>query len=1113
MKKSIAICISVLGLLTVGAAAAVGTASEQAPARLLHQPTLSQEHLAFVRAGDIWLTDRQGQFARQLTQHAAAEFAPKFSPDGRWLAFSASYDGNTDVYVMAVDGGGPPRRLTWAPGADTVNGWSADGQRVLFASAREVANNRSNQLFEVSKDGGPERKVMEAVAFEGAWAPDGQRLAYRPYRGAHGNTAGWRLHRGGSTPPIWIIDPVKKTWLQVPHENASDSSPVWAGPELVFISDRDGRAANLFAYSPLTKTVRQLTHEKEWDVKSVAAQEGSLVYEVGGALKQMALNGAQALQAKPLEVRLQAQSPQAREQWRDAGKQMTSAQLSSSGKRVLVTARGDVFSLPVKDGSTRNITATPGVREKDALWSPDGMQIAYLSDAGGFSHRLMLRDQAGLDAPRSFALGLLEKAAEQPPASVYYSLLAWAPDGQSLVYQDNHLNLYLIKLDKAGANGVNQLIASSPRRAGFKVSYSSDSRYLAYTVRAANHFSQVRLRDLSSGRDEALSDGLSHANNPQFAAKDYLYFTASVNSGPSQVGLDMSTQDRPVRSGIFVAVLAADGKSPLSPKPGDEEVKKDEAKPDAAKDKAPEPAKPVRIDFEGLQQRIVGLPLAERNYESLATAADGSLYYLQNRQRGESTEPPGGEGLAGELYRFDFKERESKLVKTGVQAFSLSADGKKVLLHLPKAKLEIGDTGDKLDPKAIDMSGLSARVDARQEWKQIFDEVWWMEKAYFYDPKLHGLDWDAVYRRYLPLLDHVQRREDLNDLLVEMIGELQVGHNRVGGGDVHQEAAVPVGLLGADLRAEADGRVRIAKIYAGDRWNPFLKAPLAEPGLGVKAGDWLLAVNGRALDAQTNLYAQLENQVGKQVRLTVSADRSGKASRVITVLPIADESGLRRWDWIEHNRAYVDKQSGGRVAYVYMPDTGAEGFQHFNRMFFAQVDKQALILDDRRNGGGQAANYVTDVLSRPLLGSWKDRDGLTHDTPGGAIYGPKAMLIDQDAGSGGDFMPYAFKRLGLGPLIGKRTWGGLIGISANPRLIDGGNLVVPFFRFYTPEGQWRIENEGVAPDQDVELDPLQVNEGRDAQLDAAIAHVLEQLKDFRPLNRQQAPAMPTQLGR
>jgi len=442
----------------------------------------------------------------------------------------------------------------------------------------------------------------------------------------------------------------------------------------------------------------------------------------------------------------------------------------------------------------------------------------------------------------------------------------------------------------------------------------------------------------------------------------------------------------------------------------------------------------------------------------------------------------------------------------------MSADGKKLLLQYAKGRLEVADAGEKLDSKNLDLSQVRSLVDPRQEWQQIFDETWWMEKDYFYDPKLHGLDWNAVYQRYQPLLQFVQRREDLNEVLVEMIGELQVGHNRIGGGDVYQERGAGVGLLGADFRIDK-GQYRIKTIYHGDRWNPFLPAPLAVPGLGVKEGDYLLAVNGRKLDAQQNLYALLENTVGKQVTLTVAAEADGKGSRNVVVEPIANEAGLRQWHWIESNREYVGKQTGGKVAYVYLPDTAGDGFQYFNRMFFAQVDKQAVIVDDRRNSGGQAANYVTDVLSRKYLAGWKDRDGLVFSTPGGAIYGPKAMLIDQDAGSGGDFLPYAFKRLGLGPLIGKRTWGGLIGISTNPNLIDGGNLVVPYFRVFSPEGEWRVENEGVAPDIDVELDPAGVNGGKDSQLDAAIASVLQRLQGYKPVERKEAPPMPTQLGK
>jgi tricorn protease len=1050
----------------------------------------------------------------RLTAHPASEFAPKISPDGKWVAFSASYDNNTDVYVVSIDGG-QPKRLTWHPNSDIVNGWSVDGKRVLFASARAVANNRSNQLYEVALDGGFETKVMNAVAFEGSWSADGKRLAYRPYRSAYSAPSGWRQYRGGSTPPIWIIDPVSNAIEKLPHENASDGNPIWAGNEVLFLSDRNDGAVNLFGFNTQSKALRQLTKETLWDIRSASAYEQTVVYEVGGQLKE--LNTVTGV-SKVLPIMIAADVAQLRPQWKDASKALTSAQLSATGKRVVISARGEVFTVPVKDGSPRNLTATSGVREKDALWSPDGKHIAYISDAG-MQHSLVIRDQAGLDKPQTHALG----------KTGYFTLLAWSPNNQALVYQDNHLNLYAINIK----SGIAKRLDTGLRRGTFNVSFSRDSRWLAYTLLGENYFSQIRLYDFNTGKSTTLTDGLSHADFPVFAASDYLYFTASINSGPAQVGLDMSTQERPLRSGIYAVVLAADGKSPLLPKMGDEgdaDDKKAESKDakeskdkketkdkkdgkEKADAKSEEPPKPTKIDFDGIQQRIVALPVAERNYDSLAVAADGALFYLERQQPGVSIDPPEAEAENNaELYRFDFEAREAKSLKQGVANFSLSADGKKLLLRFAKGKLESGDAGEKLETKPIELSGLQVLIDPREEWRQIFDETWWMEKEFFYDPNLHGLNWQAIYDRYRPLLSAVQRREDLNTLLVEMIGELQVGHNRIGGGDVYQERSAKVGLLGADFKVEND-RYRIVTLYGGDRWNPFLKAPLAAAGLGVKEGDYILAINGKALDGKQNLYALLENTVGKQVTLNISADVGGKGAHNITVEPIDYEAALRQWQWIEHNRQYVDNKSKGKVAYVYLPNTADEGFQYFNRMFFAQIDKPAVIIDERRNGGGQAANYITDVLSRRYLSGWKDRDGLVSSTPAGAIYGPKIMLIDQDAGSGGDFLPYAFKSLGLGTLVGKRTWGGLIGIAANPDLIDGGSLVVPFFRFFTPQGEWRVENQGVSPDIDVELEPDQVNKGDDTQLDRAIGEALQKLQTYQPIERKTAPPMPTQLGK
>jgi tricorn protease len=1091
-------------------------AADESDTRLLRQPAVSKDHLAFVYGGDIWVSDRNGGHPIRITAHPASEFAPHFSPDGQWIAFSANYDNNTDVYVVPT-AGGQPRRLTWHPAADVVTGWSADGKRVLFTSSREVANSRSGQLYEVALTGGYEKKVMKAVAVEGTWSPDGKRLAYRPYIMAYAGISGWRQHRGGDTPPIWIIDLAGNQVEKIPHVNASDSNPMWIGEDVAFISDRSDGAANLYLYDAHTHAVRQLTHETLWDVRNAGAYEHSIVYEAGGQLKTLDVAGGQV---QPLAIHLELQSLEARPQWKDAAKNITSAALSPSGKRVLVTARGDVFSVPVKDGSVRNLTATSGVRESDALWSKDGQRVAYLSDEGG-TQALLLRDAAGLQKPTRHTLGKMG----------YFTLLGWSPDARRAVFEDNHLHLYAIDLTTDAVT----LIDSTPRRLNFRVSFSPDSQWLAYTVIGENYFTQVRLHSFAAAKNVDLTDSFVQTDTPIFGSNELLYFTASIDAGPTRVSLDMSTQERPLRMAIYAAVLSADGHSPLPPKSGDEDAKgskasdkeKDKDKEDKGQDatksdseaknkksdddKADNAVKPTRVDVAGLAQRLVPIPVAERNYERLAVGADGALFYLARRQPGSILEPPGPNGNANaDLYRFNFEEREEKLLKSHLVDFSASADRKKLLLTLGEAKLEVGDANEKLDSKPVDLSGVRMLVDPRQEWRQIFDEAWRMEQQYFYDPKMHGLPWTAIRARYEPLLQFVQRREDLSELLVEMIGEMQVGHNRTGGGDVYSATPTNTGLLGADFTVE-NNQYRIQKIYHGDRWNPFIVAPLATAGVDVEEGDAILAINGHPLDASVNIFSLLEGTAGKQVSLTVG--RAGQNSHTAVVIPIANEAALRQWNWVEANREYVERKSGGKVAYVYLPDTAGDGYTFFNRMFFAQVDKPAIIVDDRRNSGGQAANYVLEVLNRKYLSGWKDRDALVFNTPAGAIYGPKAMLIDQDAGSGGDFLPYGFKRLGLGKLIGTRTWGGLIGISANPSLIDGGFLSVPYFRVFTPEGEWRVENEGVAPDVEVPLDPLAVNAGNDVQLDAAIADVLQQLKNAPEIPRKSAPPIPVQVGK
>ena len=1095
----------------LAAALALCGLAQAEPTLMLHQPTLSKDRLAFIYGGDIWVTDRQGANPRQLTSSAGAESVPHFSPDGRHIAYSATVDGNTDVYVIPTEGGAA-RRLTWHPGNDIVSGWSRDGKRVLFTSAREIGNSRSSQFYEVPMDGGPEKKLMAAVGVTGDWSPDGKRLAYQPFNAAYAGPAAWRQYRGGSTPPIWVIDPAtpaaQQQWEKVPHVNASDTNPRWSGSKIVFISDRNGGAANLFVYDTANKQLRQLTHETTWDVRSADVDGDAVVYEVGGRFKTLSLASGKE---QELPIQIEVAGPQTRVQWKDAGKAMTRAVLSSTAKRVLVTARGEVFSVPVKDGSVRNLTNTDGVRESGALASPDGQQVAYISEAGqGMSlhHVLMLRDQEGLEAPRSIAL-------KQPG---YYSLLSWSPEGKTLVLADNHLNLYVLDI----ATGVQTHVDTAERRLedqlGQRVSFSPDGRFLAYSVITANYLSQVRIYDLAAKKWHAVSDPLVSATSPAFSPNgDLLFFAASTNAGATDPSLDMTSNDRPRRAGLYALVLSSEGKSPTAPKTGLEEKKtegKKDEKKDEKKDAKKEDKKETRIDFEGLAQRTVPLPVPERNYEALAAAHDGALFYIEREQPGASGTRPGTSGDASsQLYRFDFESMKAKVVAGDVKDFSFSSDGKKLLLQSSDDALQVGGAGEKVDGKPVDLGGLRMRVDPRREWRQILDENWWMQREYFYDAKMHGLDAAAVYARHLPLLASVQRREDLNDLMIGMNAELQVGHNFLTGGDVHADKPVPVGLLGADFAPE-QGRLRITRILQGDPYNPFLAAPLAVPGLGVAAGNFLLAVDGVQLHAdQGNLFELLAGTVGKQVTLTVADDAAGKNTRRVVVVPIANEAGLRHWDWVDHNRRYVDEKSGGRMAYVYMPDTGHGGFNYFNRMFFPQAQKDALILDERRNGGGQVADYVIELLHRQYLLSAKDRDGALLDSPTAGIYGPKAMLIDQDAGSGGDIMPYLFRKTGVGPLIGTRTWGGVIGISVNPKLIDGGTVTVPYVRLFSADGHWMIENEGVAPDVEVDLDPRAVNAGRDPQLDSAIANVAERLKGWKPVRRTEAPAIPTELGK
>ncbi|MGB0513743.1 MAG: S41 family peptidase, partial [Wenzhouxiangellaceae bacterium] len=923
------------------------------------------------------------------------------------------------------------------------------------------------------------------------------------YSGLFGGSAGWKGYRGGTTPSIRVFDFEANSVTDVPGERVNDIAVVWLQDRLIFLSDRDNKDFNLFSFDPDSGAIEKLTRETEWDIRAADGYGDTVVYEAGGRLHELDL-GSGAVTT--LGIELNPDLPQLRPGWKSVAGNIQGADISPNGKRAVITARGDVFTVPADKGSTRNLSDSSGVREYPARWSPKGDQVAWIEDSLD-GQILVVADQTGMGETQRFDLG-----------PDFYSLEAWHADTGRIVYTDNHLGLFVITLD----DGDIDRIATNTRRSGFDVAFSPDGRWLAYNLEQPNFHADLVLHDFDNGSSTRISDGIADVASPAFDPDGkYLYFAASTNSGPLQVGLNMTSQERPYRAGLYAAVLAADGKSPLAPEAGDEAVEDDSDESDdngkngkngdKKDDEKDDKAKATRVDLEGIQRRIVGLPVAEGNYSALQVAGDGSLFYIEAPQSGATNEPP-GESTVGDrkLTRFDFEEREAKTAMQGVLNFRIAAGGKHMLVQT-QGGVAIAEVGKEIKPEPLDTGGMRMYIDPRAEWSQIFDEGWRMQQQYFYADNLHGLDWDSVYAKYQPLVAHVGRREDLNALMVEMIAELQVGHNRVGGGDIHRENGVDTGLLGANFAID-NGRYRIERVYTGESWNPFLRGPLAEPGNEAREGEYLLAVNGEELSADDNLFRLLENTVDEQVTLKVGPNANGRDAREIVVRPVGNEGALRLWYWIERNREQVAQATDGRVGYIYLPNTAGAGYTFFNRYFFSQLDKDAVIIDERANGGGQAANYITEVLSRRHLSTWKDRDGMTYNTPAGALHGPKVMLIDQDAGSGGDYLPYSFRHLGIGELIGTRTWGGLIGISANPQLVDGGFMTVPFFRFVDADGNWSIENEGVAPDIEVELDPIATNNGRDTQLERAIEHILGEIETYRsPVPT--VPPVPTEPGR
>jgi len=1070
-------------------------AADPAAPLLLQQPALSATQIVFVFAGDLWRVPRAGGEAHRLTAGPGLESNPAFSPNGSTIAFTGEYDGNVDVFTVPA-AGGIPKRLTWHPAADTVLGWTPDGKRVLFSSAREsYASFR--ELYTVDLNGGFPEKLALPMGAEAAYSQDGTQLAYVPLGRAF---AVWKRYRGGRATPIWLAKLSDSSIEKLPRTDSNDFNPMWVGTRIYFLSDRSG-AVTLFSYEVRSKQVKEEMKNTGLDVKSASAGPGAIVYEQFGSLNLFDLKSGKS---NSVPVTLSGDLAEVRDHTVTVNLRLRSAHPSPNASRAVFEARGEILTVPAEKGDPRILTNTPGVMERDPAWSPDGKTIAYFSDESG-EYALHLAPQTGT--------GEVTKIPLEPG---FYRGPQWSPDSKKLSFVDSHMRIWYIDVE---TRKLTQVDTERYYNLGgaFVPTWSPDSRWLTYAKRLKNYMYAVHVYSLAEGKAYQVTDGMSDARFPVFD-KDgkYLYFAASTDSGPS-LQPDVGSYARPATNSLYLVVLSKSEPSPFAPE-SDEEKPAEEPKPAAPK---PDVSKPpaartpeVKIDMDNIGQRVLSIPMPARRYVALQTGKAGVLFAV------ETPSPVPGAPGGQVVHRFDLKARRADTILSGVSYFEVARNGEKLLMRqgtswfirnvppappagaAPSAGPPAGGTGGQLQT-----ANMEVKVSPTAEWKQMYHEAWRVERDFFYDPGFHGLDLKAAEKLYEPYLGGIGSRADLNYLFAEMLGNMVVGHLGVGGGDQPEVRRVQTGLLGCDFRIE-NGRYRFERVYNGENWNPEMRAPLTQPGVNVAAGEYLLAVNGRNLGAADNVFSFFEGTSGKQTTIRVGPDPSGTGARDVVVVPTGSDSRLRNLAWIEDNRRKVDQLTNGRVAYIYLPDTSSGGYTNFNRYFYAQTRKEAAIVDERFNAGGQLATDVIESLSRKLLSSVATRDGDDEIQPQGLIAGPKVMLINETAGSGGDAMPWYFRRAGVGKLIGKRTWGGLVGRAGAPDLMDGGVVTAPSSAVWDPaESKWIAENVGITPDIEVELDPQLVRHGHDPQLEKAVEVVLAELakSPAKPLQRPPFP--------
>ena len=1117
MHRSLILAVLVL---VASIQAAAEPAQGDGLARLLRFPDIRGNLITFVYAGDIWTVPSAGGTARRLTSHPGLELFPKISPDGRWIAFSGEYSGTRQVFIISTEGG-EPRQLTFyndvgplpprAGWDNTVMGWTPDGKSVLFRSNRVAQSNRLSRPYLISIDGGTEQPLPITETGSMSFSPDGSRVAFTPITNEF---RGWKRYRGGQSPDVWIYDLQRNTSEQITTTRAQDMVPVWLGDTIFYLSDRDW-TMNLFAYNTRTKKTRKVTNHSDYDALWPSGAGDQLVYEAGGYVYRLSADGGRE---ERVPIKVYGDFPDTVPYFRNVKPNIESFSLSPSGARALFAARGEVFTAPAKEGEIRNLTGSQGVRELSPAWSPDGRWVAYLSDRSG-EYEIYVRPSDGTGQERRVTTD----------GDIWRFPLQWSPDSNMIAYGDKKQRLRYVTV----ATGATTDVDHSTTNDITSYTWSPDSRWIAYTKLGENQFSEIWVYSTEARRAQRLTGGMTSDTEPVFDPKGrYLYFLSNRDFNLTFSGWEFNyVYTNPTR--IYVGLLAADGPALFLPTSDEERIKTRETplttppnpaqapppqgaraqqpgaqpSPEAATTPQPGPqadARPaerqpnafVKIDFEGFENRVRAIPGQPSNYRRLAANSDGVLYLSG----------------PGKLALYNLNAKAEQTIIDGIRNYDLSDDGKQVIFQAGENfGIAPATPGQKPDAGLLKFEGMTVKIEPRAEWRQQYVDGWRIMRDWFYDPNMHGMNWPAIRAKYEQLVPYVANREDLNFLLTEMGSELMAGHIYVErGSDPPRVTRNDGGLLGAEITPDASGYFKITRILPGENWHDSFRSPLTEPGVKAKTGDFILAVDGRPTRNVKNFYELLEGKADRVVTLTINSRPDTAGARDERVRPVKSETNLRYLDWVQSRQAIVDRLSGGRIGYIHVPNTAVEGNRELFKNFYRQTKKEALIIDDRYNGGGFIPDRMIELLERKPLSYWARRGTGATSTPAFAHLGPKAMLINGYAGSGGDALPYYFRERGMGRIFGTTTWGGLIGLSGNPPLADGGSLTPPTFRFMDLEGRWAVEGVGVDPDVEVVDSPEALARGEDPTLEAAVKYLMDELRR-NPPRRVTVPAPPVLL--